>query len=139
MMLDQQIDMQWYCIEYAQSFNDLSTLIANGDYLYATLCFKSFSRLCELSSPTSRQNQLIRQIDHRGRQPIHTRLDVEKRKRQAATERKPLEQQAIECLTVWDRALCTDELRPEPEIEGFIARERGWGDLLAELRNSSPD
>ncbi len=41
MMLAQQIDMQWYCVELARSFNDLSTVIANGDYLHDTLCDKS--------------------------------------------------------------------------------------------------
>jgi hypothetical protein len=41
MMLAQQIDMQWYCVELARSFNDLSTVIANGDYLHAIFCFKS--------------------------------------------------------------------------------------------------
>jgi hypothetical protein len=39
MMLAQQIDMQWYCVELARSFNDLSTVIANGDYLHDKLCF----------------------------------------------------------------------------------------------------
>jgi hypothetical protein len=41
MMLVQQNDMQWYCIEHARSFNDLSTVIANGDYLHAIFRFKS--------------------------------------------------------------------------------------------------
>jgi hypothetical protein len=38
MMLAQQNDMQWYCIEHARSFNDLSTVIANGDYLHDRNC-----------------------------------------------------------------------------------------------------
>jgi hypothetical protein len=41
MMLAQQNDMQWYCVEQARSFNDLSTVIADGDYLHDTLCDKS--------------------------------------------------------------------------------------------------
>src|SRR5262249_15915876 len=41
MMLAQKNDMQWYCVEQARSFNDLSTVIANGDYLHAIRCFKS--------------------------------------------------------------------------------------------------
>jgi|SoiMethySBSTD1v2_1073268.scaffolds.fasta_scaffold4391927_1 hypothetical protein len=28
--------MQWYCVEHARSFNDLSAVIANGDYLHGT-------------------------------------------------------------------------------------------------------
>jgi hypothetical protein len=43
MMLAQQIDMQWYCVELARSFNDLSTVIANGDYLHAGICFNNTS------------------------------------------------------------------------------------------------
>ncbi len=43
MILAQQIDMQWYCVEQARSFNDLSTVTANGDYLHAIFCFKSHS------------------------------------------------------------------------------------------------
>ena len=34
MTLAQQNDMQWYCVEQACSFNDLSAVIANGDYLH---------------------------------------------------------------------------------------------------------
>ena len=45
MMLAQQIDMQWYCVEQARSFNDLSAVIANGDYLDDKLCFISFRGL----------------------------------------------------------------------------------------------
>jgi hypothetical protein len=45
MMLAQQIDMQWYCVEQALSFNDLSTVIANGDYLHDKLCFIPYSVL----------------------------------------------------------------------------------------------
>jgi len=44
MMLAQQNDMQWYCVEQARSFNDLSTVIADGDYLHAMFCFKSHGR-----------------------------------------------------------------------------------------------
>jgi hypothetical protein len=40
----QQNDMQWYCVEQARSFNDLSAVIANGDYLHAIFCFKSHGR-----------------------------------------------------------------------------------------------
>jgi hypothetical protein len=40
MMLARQNDMQWYCVEQARSFNDLSIVIANGDYLHAKICFK---------------------------------------------------------------------------------------------------
>jgi hypothetical protein len=41
MMLAQQNDMQWYCVEQARSFNDLSTVIADGGYLHAKICFKN--------------------------------------------------------------------------------------------------
>jgi hypothetical protein len=37
MTLAQQNDMQWYCVEQARSFNDLSAVIAIGDYLHAIL------------------------------------------------------------------------------------------------------
>jgi len=41
MMLARQNDMQWYCIEQACSFNDLSIVIANGDYLHDKNCSRS--------------------------------------------------------------------------------------------------
>lgn len=54
---------------------------------------------------------------------IHTRLDAEKRKRQAATKRKLLKQQGIECLTVWDKELCAGDLTPVArKIKDFIAQ-----------------
>ena len=43
MMLATHNDIQWYCIELACGFNDLSLRIANGDYLHDTLCDKSQS------------------------------------------------------------------------------------------------
>jgi len=45
MTLAQQNDMQWYCVEQARSFNDLSAVIANGDYLHDKLCFISLPSL----------------------------------------------------------------------------------------------
>jgi hypothetical protein len=41
MMLALYNDIQWYCIEYASSFNDLFAMMTNGDYLYAIFSVKS--------------------------------------------------------------------------------------------------
>jgi hypothetical protein len=57
---------------------------------------------------------------------IHTRLNAEKRKRQAATKRELLKQHRIPCLFVWDVELFQEDLSPViRKIEGFIAQEGG--------------
>jgi very-short-patch-repair endonuclease len=60
--------------------------------------------------------------------PVHTRLNAEKRKRQAATKRELLEQHRIPCLIIWDAELFRDDSSPViRKIEDFIAQvsERG--------------
>jgi very-short-patch-repair endonuclease len=53
---------------------------------------------------------------------IHTRLNAEKRKRQAATKRELLERHRISCLFVWDVELFQEDLSQViRKIEGFIA------------------
>jgi hypothetical protein len=55
---------------------------------------------------------------------IHTRLNAEKRKRQAATKRELLKRHRIPCLFVWDVELFQEDLSPViRKIEGFIAQE----------------
>ncbi len=54
---------------------------------------------------------------------IHTQLDVEKRKRQAATKRKLMSDLRIPCLFVWDTELFRDDPAPViRKIEDFIRR-----------------
>jgi hypothetical protein len=57
---------------------------------------------------------------------IHTRLNTEKRKRQAATKRELLKQHRIPCLFVWDVELFQEDWSPLiRKIEDFIAQEGG--------------
>ncbi len=59
---------------------------------------------------------------------LHTRLDAEKRKRQAATKRELLKQSRIPCLFVWDVELSHDDLSPViRKIEDFIAQAGAKG------------
>jgi hypothetical protein len=59
---------------------------------------------------------------------IHTRLNAEKRKRQAATKRELLKQRYIPCLFVWDVELFRDDLSPViKKIEDFIAQAGAKG------------
>jgi hypothetical protein len=57
---------------------------------------------------------------------LHTRLNAEKRKRQAATKRELLNRHLIPCLFVWDVDLFQEDLSPViRKIEGFIVQEGG--------------
>jgi very-short-patch-repair endonuclease len=57
---------------------------------------------------------------------IHTRLNAEKRKRQAATKRELLKQHCIPCLFIWDVELFQDDWSPVTgKIEDFIAQAGG--------------
>jgi len=59
---------------------------------------------------------------------IHTRLNAEKRKRQASTKRELLKQHCIPCLFVWDVELFQEDLSQViSKIEGFIAQASGRG------------
>ena len=59
---------------------------------------------------------------------IHTRLNAEKRKRQAATKRELLKQHRIPCLFVWDMELFQEDLSPViRKIEDFIVQAGGRG------------
>jgi hypothetical protein len=59
---------------------------------------------------------------------IHTRLNAEKRKRQAANKRELLKQHSIPCLFVWDVDLFQEDLSSViRKIEDFIAQAGGRG------------
>ena len=59
---------------------------------------------------------------------IHTRLNADKRKRQAATKRDLLKRYRIPCLFVWDVELFQEDLSPViRKIEDFIAQAGGRG------------
>jgi very-short-patch-repair endonuclease len=59
---------------------------------------------------------------------IHTRLNTERRKRQAATKRELLNRHRIPCLFVWDVELLQEDLSPViRKIEDFIAQAGGRG------------
>jgi very-short-patch-repair endonuclease len=59
---------------------------------------------------------------------IHSRLNAEKRKRQAATKRELLKQYHIPCLLVWDMELFQEDLSSViKNIEDFIAQVGGRG------------
>jgi len=59
---------------------------------------------------------------------IHTRLNAEKRKRQAAAKRELLKQHSIPCLFVWDVELFQEDLSSViRKIEDFIVQAGGRG------------
>jgi hypothetical protein len=51
MMLVESKDIQWYCIEYVCSFNDLVAEIVNGSYLHGTITFPHRSCKCFVMAP----------------------------------------------------------------------------------------